>query len=308
MPIDEIPSISVSNITLGQLRVLVAVVDAGGFTAAAKRLGMTQSAASQTIRALEGAVGVALVSRGRQGVAPTEIGLRVLSDARAALRAVERVHEHCASWAGLDKGTLRIGSVASAATRLLPERLRAFRRRYPRIEIALLEGTDREVCEWVTRGAVDIGLTSCHATDLHAEVVAEDDFVAVVGRRHRLASMPQLRVLDLADQPFIMSGAGCAPSIRTWFKAAGATARVAFTVRDMTALFEMVRQGLGVTIVPSLSLPGERHDLRIVDLKPAHRRSLLAVTRSHQPLVPAAATFLGFLRQLRQRGAGSSQS
>jgi len=67
---------------------------------------------------------------------------------------------------------------------------------------------------------------------------------------------------------------------------------VAFTVRDMTALFEMVRQGLGVTIVPSLSPPAERHDLRIVDLKPAHRRSLLAVTRSHQPApTPAPGSF-----------------
>lgn len=104
-----------------------------------------------------------------------------------------------------------------------------------------------------------------------------------------------------------MSGAGCAPSIRAWFNAAGATPRVAFTVRDMTALFEMVRQGLGVTIVPSLSPPAERHDLRIVDLKPAHRRSLLAVTSSHQPLVPAAEIFLGSLRQLRRRGASTNQ-
>jgi DNA-binding transcriptional LysR family regulator len=276
--------------------VLVTVVDEGGFTAAANELGMTQSGVSQAVQALEEAVGVALLSRGRERIAPTEIGLHVLSEARAALRAVERVREHCAGWAGLNKGTLRIGSVASAATRMLPDRLRAFRTRYPGIEIVLLEGTDGEVCEWVVRNAVDIGLTAECSTDLHGEVIAEDDFVVVVERRHRLASTRPISIRDLADQPFIMSGAGCEPTIRSFFADVACTPRVAFTVRDMTALFEMVRQGLGVTIVPSLSLPSDRANLRVLELKPARCRRLLAVTRTPQPLVPAAEAFLGLLR------------
>ena len=257
---------------------------------------MTQSGVSQALQALEQALGVTLLSRGREGISATEIGHQVLSDARSALQAVDRVREHCGSWAGLDKGTLRIGSVSSFATRLLPDRLRAFRTKYPGIQIALLEGSDEEVCEWVSHGAADIGLTAKSTKELDGEIVAEDDFVVVVERRHPLASTRPISIRALVGHPFIMSAAGCEPVIRSFFEESGCAPDVAFAVRDMTALFEMVRQGLGITIVPSLSLPNDRANLRILELRPARRRSLLAVTKTQGQRIPAVQAFLGFLR------------
>src|SRR5690349_20379057 len=115
---------------------------------------MTQSGVSQAVLALEDGMGVTLLARNREGITATEIGDQVLADAREALAAIERARQRCAGRAGLNTGTRRIGSVASAAARLLPERLRAFRSKYPGVEIALLEGTDPEVGEWVARGAV----------------------------------------------------------------------------------------------------------------------------------------------------------
>ena len=286
-----------ANITLAQLRVLVTVVDRGGFTAAAQVLGMTQSGVSQAVQSLEDAVSVALLSRGRDGVEPTEIGRVALAEASAALAAVDRFRQHCASWAGLDSGTLRIGSVASAASRLLPPKLRNFKIRYPRIEIVLLEGSDAEISDWVLADVVEIGLTAYQPSDLRAELVAEDDFIAVVGRQHRFSKRRSISIADLAEEPFIMSGSGCEPAIRAFFVESGRNPQVAFTVRDMTTLFEMVRQGLGVTIVPSLSLPSDQTDLRVVGFAPARRRNLLAVTRSSGPLSPAADAFLSVLRQ-----------
>src|SRR5512135_20514 len=151
--IDEIDAtISMSNISLRQLSVLSAVVDTGGFTAAAQKLGITQSAASQALITLEAAVCVELVSRGGDVTVVTEIGSQVLADAREALRAVERLRERCANSAGLPSGTLRIGSVVSAAARLLPTRLRHLATRYPAIRVVLMEGTDEEVSEWAARG------------------------------------------------------------------------------------------------------------------------------------------------------------
>lgn len=74
------------------MRALVAVVDAGGFTAAAATLGMSQPAVSHAIAALEAELGVMLLDRGRSGVRPTETGQRVVVEARAALAHVERLH------------------------------------------------------------------------------------------------------------------------------------------------------------------------------------------------------------------------
>lgn len=110
-----------ANVSIGQLRVLVTVIEESSFTAAAKALGLTQSGVSQAVQSLEDAVGVKLVARRREGIELTEIGRLALVEARAALGAVERFRQHCASWAGLDRGTLRIGSVGSAVSRLLPE-------------------------------------------------------------------------------------------------------------------------------------------------------------------------------------------
>src|SRR5579871_684322 len=143
---------TITNITLNQLRILTAIVEAGGFSTAAVKLGMTQSGASQAIAQLEAAVGGKLLVRSKDGVAPNAIGQLVLRDAREAVRAAERIEQNCAAAAGLLKGELRIGSVTSAATRLLPTVLAQYRRRYPEISISLLEGTDQEVVSWVESG------------------------------------------------------------------------------------------------------------------------------------------------------------
>jgi DNA-binding transcriptional LysR family regulator len=187
--------------------------------------------------------------------------------------------------------------VGSAASRLLPERLRAFKTSYPGIEIVLLEGSDAEVSEWVRADAVEIGLTAEHSASLRGNVVAEDDFVAVVPRGHRLAKRRPIALGDLSNEPFIMSGSGCEPAIRSFFADSGCNLRVAFTVREMTTLFEMVRQGLGVTIVPSLSLPIDQTDIRMIELTPPRRRTLLALSKLNRTLPPAADAFVRLLTQ-----------
>lgn len=293
-------TISRTNLTLAHLRVLAAIVDEGGFTAAAKRLGLTQSGVSQAVQTMEEALGAVLLARKRERVEPTEIGVRVLLEARAALRAVERIHEHCANWMGLDRGSLRLGSVASAAAQVLPDSLRLFRTRYPNITVTLLEGSDSEVRDWTAGDAVDIGFTAELAPGLTGEVIAEDDFLVVASSRHHraLGSTPTIR--DLLALPFIMSAAGCEPAIRALFADAAGEPGVAFKVRDMTALLEMVRQGLGITIVPALSLPRERAGLRVLELKPRQRRKLFLATRRQPHLPPAAQAFADTLRARRQ--------
>lgn len=293
-------TISRTNLTIGHLRVLVAVVDEGGFTAAAKRLGLTQSGVSQAVQTMEDALGAVLLARRREKVEATEIGARVLVDARAALRSVERIHESCASWAGLDRGTLRLGSVASAAAHVLPDALRLFRTRYPNIAVTLLEGSDIEVRDWTAGDVVDVGFTAELAPDLAGEVIAEDDFLVVASSRHHRAfgSTPTIR--DLLALPFIMSAAGCEPAIRALFARAAGDPDVAFKVRDMTALLEMVRQGLGVTIVPALSLPKERSGLRVLELKPRQRRKLFMATNRQSLPSPAVQAFTETLRSSRR--------
>lgn len=284
-----------TNITLAQLRILTAIVEEASFSAAAARIGMTQSGASQAMRALETALGVRLLTRHRGGVEPTEIGRSVLCDARDAVAAIERVQQRCAAAAGLAAGRLRVGAVASAATRLLPNVLARFRTAWPAIELALLEGTDREVLDWVETGIVDVGLTPESSAATVVRAIAEDDFVLLVHRDHPLAGAPCARLREIAADDFLMSGSGCEPAIRRLFEAAGTAPRVALTVRDGGALMEMVAQGFGVTIMPELAVP--HGDVRLVRIRldPPARRRLFAVTRRDTAPLPAVEKLVELL-------------
>lgn len=291
---------SVRDVTLQQLRVLVAVAEAGGFTKAAGALRMTQPGVSHTIAGLEAQLGAPLVERGRGGVRPTEVGERVLVYAREILSLVERIGHEASEAYELRTGRLRIGSFPSAASRILPALMGAFNERYPGVEVTLMEGTDQEVLEHVRSRAVDVGFVTLPAGGVETVPVAEDELLAVLPGRHPLGDAEAVSIERLAKEPFVMSKGGCEPLISSAFRSAGCEPSTRFEVRDMGAILAMVGEGLGVTIVPELALP--RHpedlaDLRTVPLDPPVRRRLALATRSLDTSPPAANAFF----QLAQR-------
>jgi DNA-binding transcriptional LysR family regulator len=212
------------------------------------------------------------------------------------LRTVERIYEHSAVWKGLNRGSLRIGSVVSAASKLLPAHLRAFQTRYPKIDVTLMEGSDDEVRDWVVRDAIDIGFTSESAVDLTSETIAEDEYVVVTSPRHHRGLTNTLAISEISGRPFIMSASGCEPAIQAMFAESDCSPDIAFRVRDMGTLLEMVRQGLGVSIIPALSAPDKQTGLRFHKLDPARRRALLMATNGRSHLKPAVRAFVELIR------------
>jgi DNA-binding transcriptional LysR family regulator len=227
---------------------------------------------------LETALGVSLVSRERDGVVLTEIGAQALADAETALRAVERLHQRCSAYRDLAVGTLRVGSVGSVAAKLLPGPLKALRDQHPALEVDLFEGTDEEVAEWALEGVVDVGFTAETRSGLAETVIASDEYVAVLPKDHPAKGKKRMALSDLGEEPFVMPGASCEPSIRAMFDEAGASPKVACTVRGTSSLLSMVSAGIGVTIVPELSLPDDRSEFAIVKFQPPIIRHVLAVT------------------------------
>lgn len=242
-----------SDVTLAQLRVLLAIIDSGSFTLAAEQLGITQSGVSQAVAGLESALQSAILVRDRHGITPTALGDKILSHARIALAHVECIQQEAAVAVGLATGRLRLGSVPSAATRLLPPLLRSFRRRHPNIELVLLEATDQEVREWVLSHVVDVGFAGMPLKGLRAQPIAMDEMLLVLPQAHQLASHTTVRLEQIAAEPFLMSKGGCEPLIRMLFKTAGVKPQITLEVREMMTLLSLVKEGLGVTIVPQLA-------------------------------------------------------
>jgi DNA-binding transcriptional LysR family regulator len=174
----------------------------------------------------------------------------------------------------------------------LPGALAAFRRRHASIDVIVFEGSDQEVDMWIRTRAVDVGVVMLPARGLETTELTSDEMVALVPAGHRYADRNHVRLRDLSSDPFIMSKGGCEPLIRDLYRASGAELDVHHEVREVPTIVAMVQEGLGVTIVPTLSLPPRVRGVRALRLVPAARRRLAFALLSPGEAPPATKTFV----------------
>ncbi len=285
--------------TLSQLNSFLAVVDEGGFTAASLRLEMSQPAVSRAVATLEKELGVALLIRGRGRPSLTDAGTRALVHAREAVRQLTLLQTETAI-AGEVAGTLSLASLPSVTATLIAPQLRKFTARYPAVTVRLLEGSEQEVRDWLDQGAAEAGVVSLPVTGLDAAVLGDQDLVAVLPADHRLAGWDEVDYVELAKEPFVRSTGGCAEVFMPVARRAGVTFDVAFEARGMSAVLEIVRAGLGVSILPVAGLPELPEDIVVRPLIPRTVRSL-GVAISASASTPARA----FLDQIASANAES---
>ncbi|MEV0352008.1 LysR family transcriptional regulator [Nonomuraea sp. NPDC050680] len=280
--------------TFTQLRILQAVARTGNMTRAAEELATTQSAVSHALRALESELGVALLVRGNQGVSLTAAGRAVCRRATLILTQAEALEQEVAAIRGQERGSLRVGVIPSANARLLPPILRRFAEAHPRVRLTVMEGSDNEVLEWLETGAADIATVSAAVDEAPlpagsvARRLAADRMLAVLPSGHELSVRHSLPVAELARHPFIMSTGGCEPLITAIARAAGASLKCHYRVRDTNSILAMVAEGLGLSIVPELSLPAHHAGVHAIPLEPAAERIILLALPA-DPLPTATA-------------------
>lgn len=283
------------NISLVQLRCLRGVAEQGSFTRAADHLCLSQSAVSQAVASLEKMLGVPLLTRGRDGVTLTSAGRTALDEARLALAAVERLTA-CAGAGVALSGPLRIGVVQSAAIRLLPGWMRRLRAEHPGIIVTLYEGTDPEVTAWVLAGIVEVGVTSRTDPSLVAQPVVQDEYLVIMPADDALASRRAITLRDLDGERMLLSGGGCETLIKELLTAAASHPEIICLVRDNATLVSMVREGLGLTIMPELALPTNLDGIVAIRLQPVLRRTLHLLTKPHQALGLATTALLNITK------------
>jgi DNA-binding transcriptional LysR family regulator len=278
--------------TLSQLKTFIAVVDQGGFTAASRRLGLSQPAVSRTIATLEKELGLPLFMRRRDGLALTEAGAVALTHAREAVRQLTLMRTEVAGLAGDITGTLSLASLPTATATLIAPQLRTFARRHPAVTIRLLEGSKEEILDWLDQGAAEAGVVSLPSKGLDAAALGVQEMVAVVPADSRLAAKDIVTYADLAREPFVRGTGGCADVFMPIARRQGIEFDLAFEAREIGATLEIVRAGLGVSILPSAGLP-ELPGVVVRPLLPLTERRLgIAVSAS------ASAPARAFLDQI----------
>ena len=233
--------------------------------------------------------------RGREGLALTDAGALAVNHAREAVRHLRLMRTEVAALAGEVSGTLPLASLPSVTGTLIAPHLRSFAQRHPAVRIRLLEGSEAEVRDWLDQGAAEAGVVSLPIKGLDVAALGEQDFVAVVPEDSRLAGWAEVDYAELAKEPFILSTGGCAEVFTPIARRSGVEFDVAFEAREMSSVLEIVRAGLGVSILPKagLDVPHGSDGIVALPLAPKTVRRLgIAVSAS------ASAPARAFLEQI----------
>ncbi|WP_175805424.1 LysR family transcriptional regulator [Burkholderia ambifaria] len=259
--------------TLAQLQALAAVVELGSLTAAADRLSRSQSAISHALTELEDLTEVKLLLRDRQPVVLTAAGERLWPYVQNVVREAQTLRQQFGLARGKLEGRLVVASLPSVSLAFVVPALEALKAAHEGVTAVLLEGTDAEVEGWLEDGTADIGVVAGAKTFAHNLPLLDEDFVAVAadgmfdGRKRVSAKL-------LSAMPFIFSKAGCGPVIADYFERNGASLRAAFNVVEMRTILSMAEAGMGVSIVPRITLTYTRFGGRVLELSPRLQRKV----------------------------------
>lgn len=247
------------DISLKQLAAFVAVVDAGGFTAASEGLYVSQSVVSRTIAALERSVGGALFNRDSRQLRTTPLGDDLLQAARRVLSAHADAMWEVDQFAAGRRGTVRLAAMPSVAQVLLPPVTARFRRDRPDVAVRLLEGPATKVHQYLSDRVVEIGLTwkqdsVAIPAGMQVAPLVIDRLVAVVHKKHRLASRDQIRWAELSEHPMVSLAADASSRRLTdrTLESIGAPKVPVIEVGSAATVAAMVTARLGVAAMSAM--------------------------------------------------------
>jgi len=287
------------GIELRHLAALQAIAGEGSFGRAAERLGYTQSAVSQQLATLERIVGIELVERpgGPRPISLTEAGRLLLRHADSIVGRLEAAQADMAALSSGELGTLRVGTFQSVGARVLPLLMHRFVGQWPGVEVQLEELDDEAIVGAVERGEVDVGFVLLPVppdSPLETIELHRDPYRLVVSARSRLGrdGPPPLR--ELADEQLIgFRSPHPTEPVESAFRAAGVEPRFAFRSNDNPTVQGLVAAGVGVAIMPELTIDESDPRVRVVDLGDAVAPRLIAIARHRDRYhSPAARAFV----------------
>lgn len=244
------------NVSTRQLRAFVALAQQRNFTRAAAQCSLSQPAFSALIRQLEDAVGARLFDRTTRSVELSAEGQEFRAGAQRVLDELELALTALRERVGRQRGRVSIALLPSLAADWLPQVLAGFRAAYPGIETEVTDVLSEPCIERVRAGQADFALAAVRAdtTELRAEPFCSDDFHLVCPRKHPLARLADPKPRDVAAFPFIHLSR--TSSVRQYIDAAThpQPLRSVLEVEQLATVSGMVRAGLGISIVPALTL------------------------------------------------------
>jgi len=308
------------SLELRHLLALVAVTETGTFSQAAEQLGYTQSAVSQQIGSLERIVGTPLFQRlgGPRPVRLTPAGEILLTHARAVLARISSASADLRALASGDQGQLRVGTMPSVGTKVLPHLLATFRADWPGIEIVLREARD---CAGLIRAVeagdidvtfIDIGLYE--TGPLEVRPVLDDPMVFLAPTGSPEASRAQVSITDIAHLPMIGTrNVGCREIIDEAFRHAPVSPIYVFRSDDHPTIQGLIGSRLAYGVLPLLAVNEDDPEVAVIPIRPEPTPRRLGVAwhperRPPPALMPFVETAAEICRGLGDQWARSQDA
>jgi DNA-binding transcriptional LysR family regulator len=277
---------------LDQLRSFVAVAEVRSFTRAASLAHLTQPAISRQIARLEGELGVRLFERYGRRVECTQDGKLLLPMAKAIVARADEATRMMREHAGMASSRVRVGSTGTVFGHLLSPILASFIKTYPRIHLDLIERDDTLLEEGVFNGELDCAIVTAWGSSRAAVThLLTEDIMLVVRNDHWTAGELSVSLADLADESFLFPGhsLNTANLLLDACRKAGFEPKVPYRANYLELSKALVRQGLGVALLPRMFVTAETLDgLVALPLRERVSRDLELIYSNERPLPIAA--------------------
>ncbi len=269
--------------TLAQLYYIVAVDNFRHFGTAASHCFVTQPTLSMQIQKLEEELGVIIFDRSKQPVVPTDIGTKILKQAKIILHESERLQNIIDSETGEFNGTLKIGIIPTIAPYLIPLFLDTFVKKYPGIELIIDEITTKEIIRGLNKDLLHVGILALpvNISDFIEQTLYYEPFVAYISKKHSLFKKEKLNIDDLSRDDLLLLKEGhclrghalklCKSSEKEWREN---ERKILFESGTIDTLKKLVEQNFGITLLPYLAV------------KDIENKEQLSLVREFNPPIP----------------------
>jgi DNA-binding transcriptional LysR family regulator len=246
------------KLDIRQLECFVAVAEELHFRRAGERLGLSQSALSERVSALEHELGARLFFRTTRQVSLTQAGSEFVQDAKRILADIEKSVSNVRHTAESDLRHIRVSGVDEAISMLLPKALIAFRWIDPKVHVQVLEiSSSEQHSQELISHRTDVAFVRTPQEDefISSELIHRQAIVVALADTNPLAGSASLSASDIADQPIVGYPKHARPILHEalWsgFRQIGAQPNIVCEIIDKSTLLQFVAQGLGISLVPA---------------------------------------------------------
>ena len=281
---------------LNRLRGFYTVVKQGGFTAAARRLRLSQPSISLQVKNLEQQMGLQLLQRHPRGVVPTREGQGLYELAEKLFETEEEIDAVFSGHAQYEGTNLTVATNQSVATHLLPPLLEKYRSLFPKVEISIHNMRTAEIIESVAGAQTDVGIILIDPLrdDLEARPVAPCEMILITPSDHPLSHRRKVSLGDITEYPFLSYTRGTETRrfIDQPFEHKKLKTSVVMALGSTDLIINYVSLGYGISIIHNLNIDATRQDLHTRSLKGYYpRQYIYLVTRRGEEPTPVVKGF-----------------